>query len=254
MQALTPQETDAFTNNRDFLAALEVTPMTRSFKMLVLLAMLAENQFPGRIEIASLIRSFRHQASRTMALRNDVGHSLSDDVRLRRLLERDPIAAWVGGRGTAQTSFFTYEAGQFATNQRIDSANNSTLASLTRELCEWRLAQYISRAGGARPLVIRCRVGQASGTPMLWLPDRASGPNLPRGRTSVDVDGEPYTATFVKIAVNVISREGDSKNLLPAILRQWFGQNAGAPGTNQWVVFEWSGSTGRYELAPAASP
>ena len=89
---------------------------------------------------------------------------------------------------------------------------------------------------------------------MLWLPDCASAPNLPRGRTGVDVDGEPYTATFVKIAVNVISREGDSKNLLPAILRQWFGQNAGAPGTNQWVVFGWSGGTSRYELAPAASP
>jgi hypothetical protein len=92
-----------------------------------------------------------------------------------------------------------------------------------------------------------CKVAQMSGRPMLFLPDRAKDPKIPFGWVKVIVDGEVYQANFVKIAVNVIKREGEA-NALPAILRKWFGPAAGMPGTKFHVVFDQSADG--YVLAP----
>ena len=48
LEALSPQESEAFKANRWFLEALDVTPMTKTYKMLVLLAMIAEGRFCWR--------------------------------------------------------------------------------------------------------------------------------------------------------------------------------------------------------------
>jgi len=58
------------------------------------------------------------------------------------------------------------------------------------------------------------------------------------GRTEVFIDGEAYSANFVKVAVNVVRRSGDEDNQLPSILRRWFGPDAGAPGTRHVVALE----------------
>ena len=79
-----------------FLNILEITPMTRSFKMLTLLAMLNRDSLPGSIEIGDLAREFSRLAGRSAALRADVGVSLDDHGQLRKYLERNPVAAWAG--------------------------------------------------------------------------------------------------------------------------------------------------------------
>jgi hypothetical protein len=58
------------------------------------------------------------------------------------------------------------------------------------------------------------------------------------GTVPVTIDSEPHEADFVKIAVNVVRRAGSDRNELPAILRRWFGPDAGLPGTDFAVVFE----------------
>ena len=68
------------------------------------------------------------------------------------------------------------------------------------------------------------------------LPDRATSPDLPEGWTPVLIQGAQYNANFVKIAVNVIRAEGSDDNALPAVLRGWFGPDAGAPGTRHQVA------------------
>ncbi len=57
-----------------------------------------------------------------------------------------------------------------------------------------------------------------------------------------------YSANFVKVAVNVIRKAGDEENQLPKILRQWFGPDAGAPGTRHAVALELKGN--RWHLTP----
>jgi hypothetical protein len=54
----------------------------------------------------------------------------------------------------------------------------------------------------------------------------------------VFADGEPYQANFVKVAVNVMTRPGETENVLPAVLKRWFGKDAGRPGTAFRVAFE----------------
>jgi hypothetical protein len=52
----------------------------------------------------------------------------------------------------------------------------------------------------------------------------------------------------VKVAVNVIRRPGAEQNELPAIMRRWFGPDAGAPGTSFFVSFKRTGD--RLTLTP----
>ena len=78
---------------REFLTSLDTTPMTKSYKMLTLLAMLNEDQLPGGLPIDALTHGFARLAHRNATLRLDVGDALDDDDVLRRHLEKNPIDA-----------------------------------------------------------------------------------------------------------------------------------------------------------------
>jgi hypothetical protein len=88
-----------FDAHRSFLSALETTEMTRSFKMLVLKAMLDADQLPGAMSIDALSNRVRSLAHRTPRLADEFGGTLDDPAGLREFLERNPIEAWTGGRG-----------------------------------------------------------------------------------------------------------------------------------------------------------
>lgn len=73
---------------------------------------------------------------------------------------------------------------------------------------------------------IRLKVTHNATNPILIL-DRKARPDTPEGDLEVDVDGEPVILRFVKIAVNVAYRPGSTVNVLPDLLRRWFGPDAG---------------------------
>jgi superfamily II DNA or RNA helicase/HKD family nuclease len=251
MGDFTQDQVESFEQNRSFLEQLEVTPMTKSYKMLVLLAMLGADTFPGSIGIEELTRRFSELARRNAALRSEVGAALEDPAALRRLVESNPIAAWVGGRGTGGTAFFKYANGRFFTTPALSNENRDALQDLARELAEWRLTVYTQRTAelsGVDRIV--CRVIQANGRPFLKLPDREQRPGIPDGWREILVDGEEFQAKFVKIAVNVVVRPGSDENVLPDLLRRWFGPAAGHPGRSHAVVLERRGST--YVMAPVS--
>jgi hypothetical protein len=58
------------------------------------------------------------------------------------------------------------------------------------------------------------------------------------GWVDLSVDGRQHRANFVKVAVNVATLPGSDANILPEILRGWFGPSAGQPGTRFEVVVE----------------
>jgi hypothetical protein len=60
----------------------------------------------------------------------------------------------------------------------------------------------------------------------------------PCGWTDVEIDGETYSANFVRVALNVVRRPRQEENELPRVLRGWFGADAGAPGTRHAVELE----------------
>jgi len=93
---------------------------------------------------------------------------------------------------------------------------------------------------------IRLKVNHNQADPILML-DRERRPDTPQGEVEVEVDGEPVVLRFVKVAVNVATRTGAKDNVLPDILRRWFGPRAG--WGKDFVTLARRG--GRWRLEPA---
>jgi len=237
-----------------FLDHLEITSMTKSFKMLTLLAMSAADCMPGEMRGEELTRGFARIARRSASLRSEVEVDLDDPSALRHYLERNPIDAWTGGRGKRRGNYyFAYEKKVFRTTFTVPKERRELFQRLVEEIVEWRLAEYLARSSKntSEPGTFVCKVSHANRRPILFLPDRSSNPNLPTGWTDVVTDGELYEANFVKVAVNVMRRKGSKRNELPDLMRSWFGPDAGLPGTNFHVGFRKSGVG--YTLEPMGS-
>jgi len=236
----------AFEAAQEFFEHLEKTPMEKSYKMLVLLAMLASDAFPGNMSVEDLVAGFAAAVGRSAELRADVP-MLNDPVALRRMILENPVKAWTGGLGTGGIKYFEFEGNVFRTSRRLDSLRDKLVAAtLVREIVEWRLADYLDRAkqesrraattaSSSRESV--CKVIHANGRPILML-DRPRNPGLPEGWAEILVGDERFQANFVKIALNVVRRSAGTPNVLPEILRGFFGEHAGMPGTLHFVVFE----------------
>lgn len=249
MGDLSPAQTQALLTLEGFLRALEVTPMTKSFKMVVLMAMLAEDAFPGPITIATLLARVRDLARRYAVVRAEFGGALESDKALKATLEENPISAWVGGRGTGDATYFTYTDGVFATAFDLPADQIEPARELVREIVDWRMAVYARRVGSQSEADrIVCRVAQANGNPIIFLPPRDRMAGIPQGWIDVEADGNIYRANFVQIAVNVLHLGEDSTNRLPDLLQRWFGPNAGQPGTTNTVEF--TRDEHAYRLAP----
>jgi hypothetical protein len=145
-----------------FLDALETTPMTRSFKMLVLRAMLEADPFPGEVTVQELTAGIRRVARRSAALQRDLGVSVDDDSALQSLLERNPIEAWVGGKGTGGSEYFSYSAETFRTTFDVNPGQREAFAELVRELVDWRLAEYLDRSGRGEEMAPQGAVRRSS--------------------------------------------------------------------------------------------
>jgi hypothetical protein len=241
---------DAFKAHQKFLELLEVTPMTKSYKMLVLLAMLSREAFPGEISIDDLASGVEHFAQRSNLLAEDIGPVLGVRSELVRLLEGNPIRAWTDGRGMGEIQYFTYMNGIFKSELGELEAHARSLAELTRELCDYRLGQYLERLHGQHRFATKIAgsVSHANGKPTIFLPDRNKNPGIPSGWQPVIINGETYSANFDMVAVNVMHKEGTQENVLSDLLRGWFGENAGQAGTSDRVIFEWNNNS--YVLRP----
>jgi superfamily II DNA or RNA helicase/HKD family nuclease/diadenosine tetraphosphate (Ap4A) HIT family hydrolase len=226
-----------------FIKELETTPMTRSYKMLVLLAMLETGRFPGSIPIAELVKEVRQLAQRRDALRQEFGASLQDDRALGELLITNPIQAWTGGAGTGGVSYFRYEDGVLSTNlPHLDTDTTAAFCDATREIVDLRLAEYLGRQPENALGAFVCNVSHSGDRPILFLPDRARSSGIPSSWVPIVADGEPYEADFVKVAVNVVRKPDTTQNVLPSLLRKWFGPDAGQTGTAHRVQFKRSGA------------
>ena len=102
------------------------------------------------------------------------------------------------------------------------------------ELIDYRLCRYLD-GKAKQPGEWRLRVSQANGRPIVWL-DRPRNPGLPEGEANLLIDGREFTGVFVKIALNVVRDAEGGPNRLPGLLQEWFGEQAGSPGTNRWCA------------------
>lgn len=168
---LDPDEVRALASLRDFLNVLATTQMTRSYKMQLLQAMRRENAFPGEIGIDQLTARFIALAARHPTYRVDVTAPLDDARAVRKLLEENPIDAWINGRGTGGRSYFSYRDGVFRTSFLVPSDLLAAFSAMVDEIIDWRLAEYLERSASrvaeaaedGRPFEI-----EDPGRPELW--------------------------------------------------------------------------------------
>ncbi|MBT9589060.1 DEAD/DEAH box helicase family protein [bacterium] len=210
---------------REFLAQLETTAMSKSYKMVLLQAMIALDAFPGQVAAEELAAEFARRMARSSRLVADLSEDVSDTSAIERLVIKNPIAAWAGG------PYFDYVEGRF--RSQVTVTQPEQFVQLTSEIAEWCLARYLDRSRG-----LVCKLIQASGgKPIVKLDDKRRD-HLPQGLTPLWVDGVEYEADFVKIALNVVRPAGGGANLLAELLRGWFGPNAGSAGSRHEVMFE----------------
>jgi hypothetical protein len=225
---LSTAERAALLAHSRFLTELDGTQMTKSYKLLVVLSMLNLGRFPGSALLNEIAAEISTMAKRDARVARDLGDSGNTPRKLMSLLERNPVVAWTG---QASGGFFGMDETGFRFKEAVADEHRAALCALVQELCEWTLEEYFRRAtlrdGGGFVL----NVTHSNRKSILMLPDRGRSPGLPAGWTRVHVDDEVLDLSFVKVAVNVARREGSSANVLADVLRGWFGDTAGLPGT-----------------------
>ena len=146
-------------------------------------------------------------------------------------------------RADPSTAPFLLTDGMLRLRDFVSEEHRESVEDLVGELVDWRLLRYLeqrvqdaSERQTTRRAVIK--VNNAGGRPILMPLDRATHPWLPDGPTEVDVGDRTLVLRFVTVAVNVATDPNgtDSSNVLPALLHEWFGPQAGQRGTRHRVL------------------
>jgi superfamily II DNA or RNA helicase/diadenosine tetraphosphate (Ap4A) HIT family hydrolase len=234
MNGLSEAEAVAFSQSRAFLDFIERTETAHSYKIVLLLAMMSVDAMPGEIEIDHLVEQVSKLATRYLKVREDFPVNINDSRGLRRVLIENPIRAFVGEKGTGDVSFFRFERGHLSTT--FEASDVGSFRELLREILDWRLAQYLKRASsGDAHADIVCRVARNGDLPNLLLPNAATTLHLEQGLIAVRIDDETFEAFVEKIAINIVREPEEDINLLPQILRRWFGDEVGLAGRGERV-------------------
>jgi len=123
-----------WTAHRALLDEIETTRMTRSYKMLVLRAMIEADAFPGRIALTDLVERVARLARRNPQIKADLSVDPDDAPQLRAVMMQQPLKI------LAETEWFQLGPGTFETT--FAGAENAALGALASELVDWRLLRY----------------------------------------------------------------------------------------------------------------
>ncbi len=210
-----------------FLNELEKTPMTRSYKMVVLDAMLQSGRFRQSVSLDELTAHFRQHFSKARFSRDVAGTDIADVMHVEaRILEAyvigNPINAWIGGNSNAASPWFAYDAANRLFSYIGPTADDDAVfADALKERVDWRLETYLSRPGPGRNTY---KVIPNGNTACIML-GNAAGDGLPRngGWKVIKINGAFRYAKFARIAINWIAVEPDGDNIISRELQALLG-------------------------------
>ena len=213
----------------EFLKEIEKTPMTRSYKMVVLDAMLESGRFQTSISLDDLSAHFRQHFSKARFSRDIVGTDIADVMHvaapvLDTYVIANPINAWIGGNTAAASPWFGFDADSRTFSYIGPTASDEVaFAEAIQERVAWRLETYLSRPGPGRNTYKVIPNGN-SACVMLGSP---SGDGLPRGAgwKVIKINGEFKYAKFARVAINWIAAEPEGDNVIVQELQRLLGSD-----------------------------
>jgi len=260
-----------------WLGMLETTNLNKSYKMVVLRVLLDHDALWDGLEIPRLAAACRSFLENHPALRADLEGAAFTRVPSDAALDMEnftawwlewPLSRWMDDQ--AGQRWFTRRDDRFVADFTCPPELRAAFESLTGELVDLRLAHYThsrlrapaplearsASDGNTARLSFRAKVSHSGGKPILFLPSVESVPSRPTGPTRVRLpDGREWVFRFVKVACNVAhpadATSARGNNALPALLRDWFGPDAGLPGTNFEVEF--TSLDGAWSASPLSS-
>ena len=244
---------------RDWFVMLATTRMTKSFKMVLLRVLLDNDAVFSGMPIPELAAKCREFLVAHELLRRDIADAATGQpVKMSpRKWESNwrkfPISIWM--QEQEGRNWFTIHRDSLRLAFECDERLREPFESMTGELVDFRLAAHARPRASATGFV--AKVIQSRGKPFLKLPTVDEEPGRPDGPVLVRLpDGREWEFRFVKIACNVAGpregRVGDKlPNELPTLLREWFGPDAGLPGTSFEVEFHREGDA--WHIAPLSA-
>jgi superfamily II DNA or RNA helicase/HKD family nuclease/SOS-response transcriptional repressor LexA len=134
-----------------FFREIETTAMNKSFKMILLEALLEHDGLLTHPSLESLAVQSLAIFQRRRKLVSDIKENLQniDSVRpadWQRYWESNPVNAWIGGnRNSGAQAWFQVVDSKFVPRFKVDVGERDTLVALLQELVDYRFASYEAR-------------------------------------------------------------------------------------------------------------
>lgn len=245
---LSDSEQQVVASLKEWLKTVETTSLNKSYKMVVVRVLLDQSSFFKTVKLSQFAKQCRRYMLEHPILQRDllegthaVDHQNASDEQWTAWWIKWPIDRWLD----EQNGQRWFERNGDLFSLAIDCAEKlrPNLEAMTEELVDGRLARYIQskrlQENPNKDLAFTGKVSHTGGRPILFIPNEMQQPRRPVGPTDVQLpDGSMWTFKFVKVACNVAQPVGQNKNQLSDLLRQWFGKDAGLPGTDFHVRFE----------------
>lgn len=228
-EAITAAEATLENECGAFLQELERTAMTRTYKMVVLEAMLRDGSLRPVVPIADIRQHFRTHFQHARYRHELDGTPVTriaevEAATLERYIFDNPINAWIGGnRGEPSPYFRWSEADRTFAYVGPQASDVGAFAAAVAERVAWRIEAHLARPGPDQAAYKVIPASQGSRA-IVMLGDE-NGDGLPRsgGWQVVRINGRLMYAKFAKIAINTLAEKPDGENVLTSELQKMFG-------------------------------
>jgi superfamily II DNA or RNA helicase/SAM-dependent methyltransferase len=150
-------ETQVAAAQGEFLRKLETTPMTKSFKMVLLEAFQELDGWAALPGLELLAERSRAVLERRRSLLSDLPEAMragedGSSPAWQRYWRGNPVNAWIGGnQPAAARTFFRVADERFEPTFEVSPEHREPFAGLVQELIDYRLAAYEARAAATAP-------------------------------------------------------------------------------------------------------
>jgi superfamily II DNA or RNA helicase/HKD family nuclease/diadenosine tetraphosphate (Ap4A) HIT family hydrolase len=227
--------------HRAWFRDLQTIAVQRSHMMIALDELDAMDALHTDVDVAVLAERCRAHLVADPVLRRELEELEApggDRAELTRRWRGAALDRFHAAKGFSRR-WFRLDADRLVSDLRVTPDDRAIFDAMTGELVQMRLEEHRTNNRTAGRVIefvtpIELEVGHFGGNPILRF-DRKRRPDIPEGEVDVRVDDQTLTLRFTSNAVLGASDREGGPNLLPQLMRRWFGPAAGLAGTRHFV-------------------